>query len=174
MIDFNHSVPQKASTAVLKAQILISGRLICFPVVFKITSINQDLAILAEKITNAPAVFPNRMSATVKIVIVFLQNCYCLSFFSLIVLPSLSASVRALTLSQLPKAPQCCPLWDEDAHKYIHKSMRRQGNIIRQLSVASYPSCWGSLSLREVTKRLGHGEESGGTYSSIKFIPGLP
>lgn len=88
MIDFNHSVPQKASTAVLEAQILISGRLICFSVIFKITSINWDLAVLAEKITNVPAVFPNRKSSTVKIVIVFLQNCYCLSFVSLIVLPS--------------------------------------------------------------------------------------
>lgn len=76
MFDFNHSVPQKVSTAVLKAQILISGRLICFSVIFKVTSINQDLAILAEKLTNIPAVFPNRMSDTVKIVIVFLQNCY--------------------------------------------------------------------------------------------------
>jgi len=72
MIDFNHSVPQKASTVVLEAQTLISGRLICFSVTFRITSINQDLAILAEKITNVPAVFPNRMSATVKIVVVFL------------------------------------------------------------------------------------------------------
>lgn len=73
MIDFNYSVPQKASTAVLKAQILISGRLIRFPVVFKITSINQDLAILAEKITNVPSVFPNRMSATVKLLLFFFK-----------------------------------------------------------------------------------------------------
>lgn len=79
MIDFNHSVPQNVSTAVLKAQILISGiliSLICSSVIFKITSINQDLAILAENIINIPAVFPNRMSAMVEIVIVFLQNCY--------------------------------------------------------------------------------------------------
>lgn len=86
MIDFNHSVSQKASSAVLKAQILISDN------VFKITSINQDLAILAEKITNVPAAFPNRMTVTVEIVMFFLQNCYCLSFFSLTVLLSLSAS----------------------------------------------------------------------------------
>lgn len=86
MIDFNHSVSRKASSAVLKAQILISDN------VFKITSINQDPAILAEKITNVPAAFSNRMSATVEIVMFFLQNCYCLSFFSLTVLLSLSAS----------------------------------------------------------------------------------
>lgn len=88
MIDFNHSVPQKVSNAVLEAQILISGRLIRFSVIFKITSINWDLAVLAEKITNVSAVFPNRMSSTAKIVIVFLQNCYCLSFVSLIVVLS--------------------------------------------------------------------------------------
>lgn len=92
MIDFNHFAPQKVSTAVLKAQVFTSSRLIWFSVIFKIISINQDWATLAEKITNIPAVFPNRMSATVKIAIVFLQNCYCLSFFSLTVLSSLPAS----------------------------------------------------------------------------------
>lgn len=92
MIDFNHFTPQKVSMAVLKAQVFISSRLIQFSVISKIISINQDLATLTEKITNIPTVFSNRMSATVKIVIVFPQNYYCLSFFSLTVLSSLSAS----------------------------------------------------------------------------------
>lgn len=92
MIDFNHFTPQKVSMALLKAQVFISSRLIWFSVIFKIISIHQDLATLAEKITNISAVFSNRMSATVKIVTVFLQNYYCLYFFSLTVLSSLSAS----------------------------------------------------------------------------------
>lgn len=43
----------------------------CFSVIFKITSINEDLAILAGKITNISTIFSNRMSTFVKIVIVF-------------------------------------------------------------------------------------------------------
>lgn len=99
MIDFNHFAPQKVSTAVLKAQVFISSRSIRFSVIFKIISINQDWATLAEKIKNIPAAFPNRMSVTVKIVIVFLQNCYCLSFLSNSAFFSLSICINSLLVA---------------------------------------------------------------------------
>lgn len=60
-----------------------------------------------ERITNVPAVFPKRMLATVKIFIIFLQNCCYLFFFGLIVLPSLSVSVQ-LQRHQVPFKNTIC------------------------------------------------------------------
>lgn len=117
------------SMALLKAQVFISSRLIRFSVIFKIISIHQDLATLAEMITNISAVFSNRMSGTVKIVIVFLQNYYCLYFFSLSAFFSLSICIT-LTLSWLPNSSRWYPPWDEDRHKYTYKSVHKEGNII--------------------------------------------
>jgi len=52
--------------------------------------------------------------------------------------------------------------------------MHSHGNIISQPSIAGYPSFWEALSLSGTEKLLGRRTESGGTYSSVKFIPGFP